>query len=825
MKKYILIICFIFLYSASVLATEKVDSLLNKLNNVKETEIVQVYTELGDVLSKIKPLNAINYYKQALVNLQEQESDISEEIPLLLKIAKNYRSIGDYTYALEYLDKVLELAMEKDDKDVIMDAYNEMAINYFHLNKYDTSIKYFKKYIGLLEEKLDKENLSIAYNNIANIYRVVNDYSKAFDYLNQAEQFLIELGDSVALANTLNNKALLYQDKKDYFKAWEYFYRAESIADKFDDFPTRINIYGNIANLAFEQKNYPLAKTYFNKIIKYALKINNHQILSDVYRQMSELYEIEGDNKSALDYFKLHTLHKDSVIQSRNDAQINELKVLYDVDKKVHENKILKQENSIQKLQNQKQKNIIVFAIVILLLVISVVIILINRFRIIKKHNRILEDKNKEIEKVNKQLKVLNKDLEEKVKERTIELSNEIKDKIEAEKKVKEALKAAQKANLIKDNFLSNISHEVRTPLNAILGLSALLENKLENINDEDIKIYLKGIKESSNRLLHLINNIIDLSTFQAQELDIENISCDIKAIIENVISLFEFKINEKGLQLNNNIPDDLPPIQADCKYISRVLYDVFDNAVKYTDKGSIKIEVEDYNELNEICIVISDTGVGISPAFLPHVFDSFSQEQEGYSRNYQGAGLGLPLAKKLVEMMGGRIEISSSKGKGTIVRITLRYAVEDNINQPLSIEDSYISDEILKESGIEILIVEDDSFNAIVLEEILSRISKPVIVDNPDRALEIVKEYKSKNKYFNLFLIDINLPGNMDGIELMHKIKEIDSKYNHIPFIAQTAYAMSSDREKLLKSGFDDYVAKPIDQDEFMQIIKSKLV
>ncbi|GAB4279568.1 MAG: ATP-binding protein [Marinilabiliales bacterium] len=813
------------MYSASVLATEKVDSLLNKLNNVKETEIVQVYTELGDVLSKIKPLNAINYYKQALVNLQEQESDISEEIPLLLKIAKNYRSIGDYTYALEYLDKVLELAMEKDDKDVIMDAYNEMAINYFHLNKYDTSIKYFKKYIGLLEEKLDKENLSIAYNNIANIYRVVNDYSKAFDYLNQAEQFLIELGDSVALANTLNNKALLYQDKKDYFKAWEYFYRAESIADKFDDFPTRINIYGNIANLAFEQKNYPLAKTYFNKIIKYALKINNHQILSDVYRQMSELYEIEGDNKSALDYFKLHTLHKDSVIQSRNDAQINELKVLYDVDKKVHENKILKQENSIQKLQNQKQKNIIVFAIVILLLVISVVIILINRFRIIKKHNRILEDKNKEIEKVNKQLKVLNKDLEEKVKERTIELSNEIKDKIEAEKKVKEALKAAQKANLIKDNFLSNISHEVRTPLNAILGLSALLENKLENINDEDIKIYLKGIKESSNRLLHLINNIIDLSTFQAQELDIENISCDIKAIIENVISLFEFKINEKGLQLNNNIPDDLPPIQADCKYISRVLYDVFDNAVKYTDKGSIKIEVEDYNELNEICIVISDTGVGISPAFLPHVFDSFSQEQEGYSRNYQGAGLGLPLAKKLVEMMGGRIEISSSKGKGTIVRITLRYAVEDNINQPLSIEDSYISDEILKESGIEILIVEDDSFNAIVLEEILSRISKPVIVDNPDRALEIVKEYKSKNKYFNLFLIDINLPGNMDGIELMHKIKEIDSKYNHIPFIAQTAYAMSSDREKLLKSGFDDYVAKPIDQDEFMQIIKSKLV
>lgn len=165
-------------------------------------------------------------------------------------------------------------------------------------------------------------------------------------------------------------------------------------------------------------------------------------------------------------------------------------------------------------------------------------------------------------------------------------------------------------------------------------------------------------------------------------------------------------------------------------------------------------------------------------------------------------------------------------KNKGTTVKIFLPEVNYDLINAENEIiEELVISNDILKESGIEVLIVEDDEFNALVLSEILTKISNPIIAADGHEALKIIEEYWNMGKKFNVFLVDINLPGNLDGIELMKKIKEKYEEYNHVPFIAQTAYAMSKDREKLLNSGFDDYLAKPVDNEELLSVIKSKFV
>jgi CheY-like chemotaxis protein len=179
-----------------------------------------------------------------------------------------------------------------------------------------------------------------------------------------------------------------------------------------------------------------------------------------------------------------------------------------------------------------------------------------------------------------------------------------------------------------------------------------------------------------------------------------------------------------------------------------------------------------------------------------------------------------------MIELMKGRLEISSMKNKGTTVKIFLPEVNYDIIYAESGItEEPVISNDILKESGIEVLIVEDDEFNALVLSEILTKISNPVIAADGHEALKIIEEYSSMGKKFNVLLVDINLPGNLDGIELLKKIKEKYEDYKNVPFIAQTAYAMSKDREKLLNSGFDDYLAKPIDNEELLAIIKSKLV
>ena len=402
----------------------------------------------------------------------------------------------------------------------------------------------------------------------------------------------------------------------------------------------------------------------------------------------------------------------------------------------------------------------------------------------------------------------------------TEELEEEIALRKRVEEALKISLKKAEEANLLKDAFLSNISHEIRTPLNAIIGFSGLIERELANINNESLLEYNKAVQLSGYRLLEVLNNIIDISRIEANDLKVSLFPCDINEIIENAIKLNIFKANEKGIKMlfsRNAIPN----VFADLEVISRIIVEIIGNALKYSEKGFVNIDAEFLEEENEIKITIKDRGIGIDKTYLPHIFETFRQESTGHSRSYQGIGLSLPLAKKLIDLMDGRISIDSKKKSGTTVNIWLKATKIE--------PDSYLSKSIeiyhnSKKKTNKILILEDDKLNGILLKTILQNYGKIILVESGEQALSEIETNTILGTTFDLMIFDINLPGNWDGIKLMNEIKSRWPQYSETPFIAQTAYGLNEDRSKFLKKGFNEYISKPINETLLYNIVDSYL-
>jgi len=247
---------------------------------------------------------------------------------------------------------------------------------------------------------------------------------------------------------------------------------------------------------------------------------------------------------------------------------------------------------------------------------------------------------------------------------------NQIKDDA-----LKIALKKVKDANYLKDVFLANMSHEFRTPLNGIIGFSFLLEEELSILENKELYEYAYGIYESGKSLLHLLNNIIDISRIEANDLDASLKPCNIPIIISQASELYNIRATEKGVCLSIQTLET-PDVMADDEILTRVITDIIDNSLKYTEKGFIDISSGFIPEQNRVYIRVKDTGIGIDSAYLPNIFDVFRQESIGYSRDYQGAGLGLALAKRLINLIKGEIMIESVKGIGTTVSIYLPAAI-----------------------------------------------------------------------------------------------------------------------------------------------------
>jgi signal transduction histidine kinase/CheY-like chemotaxis protein len=419
-----------------------------------------------------------------------------------------------------------------------------------------------------------------------------------------------------------------------------------------------------------------------------------------------------------------------------------------------------------------------------------------------KEAERITELKSRELFELNSALKLLNDELELRIKERTSELE-----------KARNRAEANTKA---KSEFLSMMSHEMRSPLNVIVGLTELLDQR--ELKEPDGG-YVRNVRFSALQLLNLINDILDLSAIEAGKIVFESTPFDVTYAVDQVFKALEQRAIDKGLTWAKSVPDNLPvPLQGDASKLNQVLINLLDNAIKFTRDGGVELSLDQLqNRGNEgevwIAVEVTDSGKGISEENMDRIFGKFEQENTSTRRVHGGSGLGLAISKQLIELQGGSISCSSEVGKGTTFRVELPFRYEGRVSEDVGARDWSQVNLV----GLRLLVVEDLEVNRMLLRQMLR--NKGIVMfeaENGKESLEVLKEHD-----VDLILMDLHMP-EMDGIEATQRIREgrVRRVNAEIPIVCLTADVFKETKEAIFSAGMNDFVTKPLEMRRLYQVL-----
>lgn len=377
-----------------------------------------------------------------------------------------------------------------------------------------------------------------------------------------------------------------------------------------------------------------------------------------------------------------------------------------------------------------------------------------------------------------------------------------------------------REASAMKDQFLANISHEMRTPINGMMGMADLLE--LSTL-DEDQKMLVGHIVESSQHLLSVLNDVLDFSAMEAGSIRIESGSFQLSKVVTSSGQLIQVLARKKKLELFIDMAADLPEtVSGDIGRIKQILLNLAGNAVKFTEQGSISIIVSLEDRDSEKCHIrftVKDTGIGIPIEKQAIVFDQFVQADGSLTRKFGGTGLGLAISKELVGLMGGTMGLKSQEGEGTEVWFILPLATSNaGERAPVKVK-AQAKVHPNQTAEVKILLVEDNRINQLFTKKILEKLG--FRVDVADNGLEALDKVQSES--YGVVLMDCQMPV-MDGYEATRRIRQLGSDYEKLPIIALTAHALAGDKEKCLESGMDDYMTKPFVGTGLVQFIQKWL-
>ena len=388
------------------------------------------------------------------------------------------------------------------------------------------------------------------------------------------------------------------------------------------------------------------------------------------------------------------------------------------------------------------------------------------------------------------------------------------------EKELEKVVLEAKNANEAKTRFLFNMSHDIRTPMNAIIGFSELLE---KHIDEKDKAIdYLGKIKSSSNFLLSLINYVLEMARIESGKLVLKKEVGCVTDLIESLIDVFEPGVKKKFITYSCETDIQHKYVICDEIKVREIFINIIGNSVKYTPEGgkiSVSVKEEPFEKENYIAyrIIVEDNGIGMSKEYLPHIFEEFSREHTSTESKVTGTGLGLPIVKSLIDMMGGTIEVESQLGCGTKMTVVLPFelASEKQILEEKQKEKEKISDSIL---GKRVLLAEDNELNAEIAMTVLKENGlKAERAANGKQCMEMLK--KMPEDYYDMILMDIQMP-EMDGYEATKLIRNLDDARADIPIVAMTANAFEEDRQKALESGMNAHVSKPVDMNMLFKVM-----
>ena len=853
--RWIFFISFYFLTYFSF-AHNEIDSIKKELNDsLSQEKKIEVFNKLSDLYSEQgQPETGLEYARKAynLANKLNEQKGVNEAlsnffrnymgqnkydsafsvVQQLLKIylsADNkyqmaiqysrlgaiYSNWGFVEKAMDYYLTAMKLSKKSDDNEFKGYLFNNIAMSYMNLSQLESAKVFFDKAEDITKSM--PENLYLntyTYDNIGSYYEVSGNIEKSLEYYKKSLLLKRQTGNVADIILSFNNLASAYIKKKDYETAQSYLSKVISFhPDTLNSPLLNIQIDREFGKLYYQMGDYNQSVLYYKKAIQNYKEINSVQLLDEIYHELANVYDAMGRFKLSNAYLQKTIAIRDSIFTAKTQQIITEVRTIYNFDRNLKDVSIMKKDDEIDSLQSKFNNNLILFLSILSFVLIAFLLVVFLMYRKNKKLVVSLEEKNDEISDINKELIKNTNQLELLVNKKTSHLEEEIKQKDKLAKNLEDSLKKIKAVHQAKDIFIENLQYEIRTPLNSILGLVQVFKTS-KKIKAKDSQIIIDGIEQSSERLLSIFYNVLDTVDVHTDTIRIHSHSEDLNYAVQLIYQINQFKANQKQLNFEFT-PTETPKIYIDKKYFSKVLYNIVDNAIKYTDKGFVKIKTKPYDDQYAV-IQIIDSGKGIPSLKLKQLF-----EKKLIKETKDTLGTGFPLSIRLMELMGGKLEVSSREGTGTNVSIFVPYFSEEKVED----ETRAVYNHEIDRSENHVLIVEDDEFNNVLLTNIVREIAIPTSAFSGKEARAIIEEKLQKEQKFDLVLLDINLPDGFSGVDLLQEIHNTFPEYQNVPFIAITAYADEEDKISFLKKGFSDYYIKPFDSRELIDKIKFKLI
>ncbi len=714
--------------------------------------------------------------------VQSQSSLISDSILSYIKKAEKLQEEYQYEKSLEIAKIALQNAQYNNDDKSLGYIYNIIAKNY-ETNEEDVKARSNYRRALVYAQSSDSKVLETdLYNNLARVYTKRNlTRVKGVTYYKKSYEFATTLNDTARMIRPLLNLGEYYITRNDYDSAYEYLAPAILLIHEGSSNPVKTKLNGLLGKYYLNVRDYEKSEEYIDQAISYAIgetknNNNNDEQISTYFEELASAYETKSNlYKKQEDYQKAYYYQKK---QFQNILKAKDFKKLIDLQRVNIKYEVGQYEEKIKKAETEKKESeseVLKWRISIIL---GVVVILISLAFLISSYRN------------NTQKKRLNNVL------------------IEKNRELIDAKETAEQVSTLKSQFISTVSHELRTPLYGVIGLTSLL---MEDPEKKKKNEYLESLKFSGDYLLALINDVLQLSKIETNEIKLEKVSFDIRTLIEGIVN----SLHTKQKSNNNTVHIDIDKkinttLLGDSVRLSQILINLIGNALKFTKNGNIWINVQCMHCTDDsytLRFVVRDDGIGIPKNKQQTIFDNFAQVKNE-NQEYEGTGLGLAIVKKLIQLHDSKINIKSKEGKGSEFYFDLVY--EKAVKEEISLKTG--ENLSIGTSNFNVLIVDDNKINQIVTQNILKKKGYTCnIASNGMDAIEMVK-----NEKFDLVLMDINMP-EMNGLEATKVIRTFNS---HTPIIALTAVEEGEIRNQAISVGMNDVIIKPYDTQQFFQTI-----